>query len=1165
MLDIRLLGPPLVYLDGELVPIKRRITRALLFYLAAYGKPIGRTQLAEFFWPEEEDEKQRRQLRGTLNKLRNALPDNKYLQTYQDTIALDFERISVDVQEFRELLADAGNFSKTWSQDQPLPAHIYQQLIKATELWHGTVFIHSDVMSVSRALEQWWMHTSQSLGHEYMSVLKGLIRHENIVGNNEKALHWLRIAHGLDDLDEDLHYSLLVCLLKFNQPEKVRQHYAGVQALFKERLEAPPSERIRSLEPLIFSKREASPSHARAEWPIRSSVHVPFVGQQDALQTLKLNFLNGVATLILGEAGAGKTRLVQEVYQSLEVKPRLLLLPCYPADEKLPYQPWVDMLRESIEEHFWQELSALWAEPLTMLLPELLEIRGDLGGKLGDTYARPIIFEAIKNLLTLISKEEPCLLFVDDAQWADDATLRLLVYLQQQSSFQQGNLRLVITARFEEKISSQDQLLIGALKEHLDIIEMLRLTENDISNLAIHLLDENLSSAVSERLLLETGGNPFFILEMLSAIWALPDRGNLEISLPVPASVKKLILLRLKPLTQDAKDILILAAIQGNPFDLALLEKSAALSSDDLTPIISELEDAQLIRSSSQKNYKEYAFVHEIIREILISSLTSIKSRLLHKTVAQAIETKSGEHQDPLAAILAEHYEKAGNPSRAFDLWVRAGKYAYHLLSLQDATVSYQRAKSLIDDTNLDIEQIYNLYSAWDMLLFSNDDPDNLEELMESLLSIGQERGSDLLIGTAWDGMSDVCMIRNQFEEGLAYSDKALRYLETSKHIVAQMNAQIRRGVFLYMLNQFAESQEPFQIALQLGEGNQDLEVLAASGHANYQMAVSWVGMGWPAKALAYAKRSLRELTISRAIQDPIIAHGIMGLANYYLANYEEGRSHAYQSIALATKKEYWRMLGYASTYAGLNETELASFGAAWSHAQKAIKIGESYAHSEISSMGYKILGDIYMRLDALPQAAEAYQQGVDVDKGSFAMLENLARLGLTLSLLGDPNGDDVLQKALGYAKDSGLDVVWGYAKALELSVFITRGDNVAFEENLPEVRKYLKERSHPDSDLWIKYLQALSLSRGGETERAVEQLEIILPALEGGPFFWIKIRALKLYVQTLHTLGRDIESPRDQLEEMLQKIEGALGDAPLQDEWQAFAERTLAITEKSP
>ncbi len=81
MLDIRLLGPPLVYLDGELTTIPRNVTRALLYYLAACGKPVGREQLAELFWPEEMAKRQRDQLRDTLNKARKGLPDSKFIQS----------------------------------------------------------------------------------------------------------------------------------------------------------------------------------------------------------------------------------------------------------------------------------------------------------------------------------------------------------------------------------------------------------------------------------------------------------------------------------------------------------------------------------------------------------------------------------------------------------------------------------------------------------------------------------------------------------------------------------------------------------------------------------------------------------------------------------------------------------------------------------------------------------------------------------------------------------------------------------------------------------------------------------------------------------------------------------------------------------------------------
>ena len=1161
MLDIRLLGPPLVYLNGELITVRRRATRALLFYLAAHGKPIGREQLAELFWPEKTDEKQRRQLRDLLNKLRRILPDSEFVQTHQDTISLDFEQVSVDLREYEDLILKAGNLPRIWQEDRPLPVHIYQQLTKAVELWHGSVFHNAD-MSVSYRLEEWWTQTAQNLEQGYISVLKSLIRHENIVSADEKALQLLRTALEIDGFDEELHYELLICLLKIGQPEKVQQHYIGVKTLFDKKLGVPLSERIRSLEPVIFQKTEASPSHVRPAWSIKSSLEAPFVGQQDSIQILKDSYLKGNAALILGEAGAGKTRLVKEFYQSLEVSPRLLVLSCNPTDENLPYRPWADMLRREISEETWEELPDMWLEPLAMLLPKLRKGKGDLTEELETPYANSFIFEAIKNLLSLISKETPCILFVDDAHWADEATLSLLTFLVEQSVFLSQTLSLIITARIEEKNSGIDQLLLGAIRNRIELIEMLRLNTEDISDLAFYLFEEKLSPEIATRFLRDTGGNPFFVLEMLSAYRESSEKGRVDFHLPIPASMKALIEMRVKKLSPLAREVLILAAIQGSPFDFSLLEKAAALSLELMAHIIEELEEAQLIQKTSDKNDLEFRFVHEKIREILIASLPIIKSRLLHKKVARALEEIGKKGQDTQAAILAELYEQAGEFSLAFDLWVQAGKDAYYLLSIKDATTAYKRAEALINTRSLQDKQIYDLYASWQIMLFQNDDANALEEIMQAFFSIGKERTSKLLIGAALDGMSDVHMVRNEFEEGLARVDEALPYLK-GELTVAEMNAEIHRGVFLYMRSQFQESQEPIRKALHLGENAQDLDILAASGHANYQMAVIWIGTGWPAKGIESGMRSLRELTLSRAINGPVIAHSIMGLGHYFLANYEKGKEHSLKAVRLAKQVDSWRMLGYGYSYAGMNETELASFGTAWEYAHKAIEIGENHGHTEIVSMGYKVLGDINTRLGALPKAATFYKFGVDADEGSFAKLENLARLGVTLSLLGDPKGDALLQQAYAYSQAAGLDTILLNAKALELSVFLSQNNLTAFEENLPKVRQTLIEHSHPDSFVWTDYLQALSLFRHGKTEQALKEIEDLLLAFNKTPFFWIKLRALKLHGQMLHALGRETNSPSAQLEEMLQKVESNLGNAPLEEEWQNFRKKMRAFKYK--
>ena len=216
--------------------------------------------------------------------------------------------------------------------------------------------------------------------------------------------------------------------------------------------------------------------------------------------------------------------------------------------------------------------------------------------------------------------------------------------------------------------------------------------------------------------------------------------------------------------------------------------------------------------------------------------------------------------------------------------------------------------------------------------------------------------------------------------------------------------------------------------------------------------------------------------------------------------------------------------------------------------------------HTQIVSMGYKILGDIYTHLDAPMKSAKFYQRGVAVDKGSFAKLENAARLGVTLGLLGDPRADAALEEALLHVKAAGLEIIELNAKALRLNLFVARQEYAAFDANVVEICTALTERSHPKSFVWTDYLQSLRLFQEGKYEEALTLLEKCLSVLEEVPFFWIRLRAYKLQLTLLKALERNIAPTQTKLTAMLDVIEAGLGDAPLQEEWQVFSERIKAL-----
>src|SRR5690242_19489188 len=136
MLRIRLFGPPMVLDEDQPVTIKRRATRALLFYLAAQGKPVTRDHLTDSFWPDLPPDQARRMLRDNLGKIRTDLPDKDVLQTQPDVVSLDFSKVWVDLLELQSLAAEIKPALQKHPEDSPLPIGLYNQMVKAVKLWN---------------------------------------------------------------------------------------------------------------------------------------------------------------------------------------------------------------------------------------------------------------------------------------------------------------------------------------------------------------------------------------------------------------------------------------------------------------------------------------------------------------------------------------------------------------------------------------------------------------------------------------------------------------------------------------------------------------------------------------------------------------------------------------------------------------------------------------------------------------------------------------------------------------------------------------------------------------------------------------------------------------------------------------------------------------------
>lgn len=1161
MLRINLFGAPVVHNEhGDPLTIKRRLTRALLYYLAAQGRPVTRDHLVDRFWPDEPLEKARAALRDGLGKLREALPDGEkdLLQATRDSVTLDFRRVSVDLLEIQSLLEKIN--ASVWKLPEmvPLPAENHRQMLRAMQLWDGRNLLPGGDVEYSEELSDWMRETEQQIIKDMVRISKRLAAHEAASGDPEQANRWLLTALQFDEFDADIHQSILENYLKNDALKEARAYFDSLERSYGDREDYPRG--VRALEARIFAVASDLPA-LPPDWNVRQSLQVPFIGQQETLEQLERSSRIGGGVLIYGEAGAGKTRLVQEFFRRQKGSPRLLMAACQPLESGMPFSPWISLLRNSVTAAEWRKLDSAWAALLSVLLPELSQIRHEkipLQPKTPEV-SRSALLEAIHKTLLMIANKGPLILFIDDVHWADESTLAILSYLLREEFFSQGRGLLVMTARIEDQNPQLNRFLLTSYPQPVRRFEMRSLSSEEIAELCELVLSRPLPFLVVEQLEQDTGGNPFFLLEILSRLqetFPADELADAE-SVPLPASVNDLIKARLATLPGEARELLSIGAVMGSSFELDVIEKTVSFSPEAIIDALEALETARLIRTLPGDR-PAYAFRHEKIREGLLNELSPGRKRLLNQKCAAVLEAYHGSQKGKVASKLALHYEAAGELSKAFEYWKIAGKNAYRLVSLYDCVEAYHRAERLLPRAiGLTDDQIYELYMSWITLAFENDDAVELERLSQNLGAFGRERASDLLIGAAYTALGEAHMSRNQFEQADLAARQAFPYVSRSGSAVELARLMMRQGVYLYMLGRVSESQDWFREVLQATADSTDPNLIIPRADAHYQMSITENLSGFPSRAIVHARQALEDAELTGYLYGKIIAHGALGLTYYLSGNLVQGREASLRGLTLVSQVAGWRMVAYLDLYSGMNELEMGLVGPAWKHAQHAIDLGRKYNHGEIMGAGYRILGDIHFYLGSLEKAVHAYEQGMAAAGEQFIALENLYRRGYCLVRQGNAGGLQLILQARDSAENYGLGAILTLASVSELAALVETRDEAAFENRAQWFLSETPARIGADAAACtVKRLRADLLLRLGRPAEALAMLAGVPEWYDAHTYRWLELDCLKTQAAALEQLGQDSGAPRKRISAILDEIEDGLEDAPILFDWQVFWEK---------
>lgn len=511
--------------------------------------------------------------------------------------------------------------------------------------------------------------------------------------------------------------------------------------------------------------------------------------------------LNGKGTTVFigGEAGVGKTRLVNEFLNLAKKKGTKILIGWCLSEAAIPYFPFT--------EAFNDYMLATSDENEKSTMKEHLGITGWLRGpelvresKKRELFSTPEIerdrtFEAVAAALLQLSVRKPTILFLDDLQWADHLSLALLHYMARKCR----NSRLLIIGTYrleeltrakEERLHPLEQTMFSMSREDLLIkMELDRLKRNDFPELLRSIFRASMDEAFVERLYRETEGNPLFMLETLNLLveegFLSEKDGRWTLSAPlekigIPSKIHEVITQRIARLGREERKLIDLAAVCGFSFTSDTLSRTLMLDIAEVLQTLVEIERRhRLIRSTDST----FEFTHHKIREAIYADLPTELRKIYHLKTAGCLEQALAEKiSDGYIADIALHYVEGGALEKAFGYLLKLGEKAVNVFAnvqaidyLNKAVEATQKTPSLATTENL--VKIYELRGrAW----LGNGETTKAINDFNSFLQYAMSMGDASTVTEAYYWVGRAYTLAEKRDEAILHVTKAIEMARTT-------------------------------------------------------------------------------------------------------------------------------------------------------------------------------------------------------------------------------------------------------------------------------------------------------------------------------------------------------------------------------------------------
>ena len=502
--------------------------------------------------------------------------------------------------------------------------------------------------------------------------------------------------------------------------------YRMTAALFEFEALPPVSVKGKTEPVAVYRLVSAKAGAVSARGLARQGLFSPLVGREKEFQILQ-NAIEaarsgqGGMVGVIGEAGLGKSRLMAELHHCA-VDIQWLEGKTLSYGQSISYWPFQEIVRsyagiteDNVEIEAWNKLAskivALFPDTAQDILPYLaillaVEVQGEYIELVkyldGDSLGKRL-YMGMWRFLERLARRQPLVLVFEDLHWMDASSVELLEHIL---TLVHEVPLLVIGVSRPDPNSAGAHLQLVCAEKYAGLyseIHLAPLSQGESSQLVNNLLAvDDLPERVRAAMTQKADGNPFFIEEIIRSLLDMgaivhdPSTGRWRATaqieaVHIPDTVQGVIMARIDRLDEGVKQALRVAAVIGRNFLYRIL-REVDPTDVALDEHLAHLQQMELIRKKDLAPDLEYIFKHALAQEATYESILIQKRRELHGRVATAIETLFSERLDEFYSLLAYHYAKAENWTKAQEYLFKAGDQAGNMAADFEALAHYQQA-----------------------------------------------------------------------------------------------------------------------------------------------------------------------------------------------------------------------------------------------------------------------------------------------------------------------------------------------------------------------------------------------------------------------------------------------------------------------------------------